>query len=157
TGITADKVYDGTPLATLDTSNARLEGALAGDFLTLVTALATGTFASSESGRNIAVTVLGLSLEGQRTRDNRLTQPIVSANITPAPATVTGITANDKVYDGAPTASLNLGAAALTGSMYSSDKVTLATSGAAGTFASKDVGTNILVSVSGLALTGPQA
>jgi hypothetical protein len=157
TGITADKVYDGTTSVTLNTTSAALVGAFSGDFLTLVTTLATGSFAARDAGRNITVAVSGLTVEGQRTRDYLLMQPLLTANITPAPVTVTGITANDKAYDGTTTASLNVSAAALAGAIYPPDSVTLATAGAVGTFASKDVANNIAVAVSGLSLTGPQA
>ena len=76
--------------------------------------------------------------------------------LTPAPLTVTGITASDKVYDSTTTATLNPDGAALVG-VVSGDSVTLNTDGAAGIFASKDAGTNITVQVSGLTISGPQA
>src|SRR5262249_2266117 len=135
TGITADKVYDGTTSVTLNTTSAALVGAFSGDFLTLVTTLATGSFAAREAGANITVAVSGRAVEGQRTRAYLLMQPRLTANITPAAVTVTGITANDKAYDGTTTASLNFSAAALAGAIYPPDSVTLATAGAVGTFA----------------------
>jgi hypothetical protein len=71
---------------------------------------------------------------------------------------VTGIniTANDKVYNGTNIATLSTQNAALVG-VLTGDAVTLNTTGATGTFASKDVGSQIQVSVSGLTLTGAQA
>ena len=74
-------------------------------------------------------------------------------NITPAPLTVTGITAGNKVYNTTTVASLNAGNAALSG-VISGDSVTLNKSGAAGFFASKDVATGITVTISGLSIGG---
>jgi hypothetical protein len=85
-----------------------------------------------------------------------VTQPTTTANITPAALTVTGIMANNKVYDHTTTATLNTGSAALVG-VFGGDVVTLVTTGATGAFASKDVATGITVNVSGLALNGAQA
>ena len=100
--------------------------------------------------------VSGLALSGAQARDYTLIQPTATANITPAPLTVTGITANSRAYDGKPTATLNTGSAALAGS-FSGDAVTLNLSGATGSFATKDVGNNITVIVSGLTIAGAQA
>jgi hypothetical protein len=76
--------------------------------------------------------------------------------ITPAPLTVTGITANDKRYDGTTTATLNTSGAMIVG-VVNGDTVTLDTSAATATFASAGIGNNIPVTVSGLALKGVQA
>ena len=160
-GITANnKVYDHTTAATLNTASATLNGVLSGDSVTLSTASAVGVFASKDVGNGITVNVSGLTISGAETGDYTLTQPTTSANITPASGagalTVTGITANNKVYDHSTAATLNTGNAALVG-VFSGDTVTLTTSGATGTFASKDVGNGITVAVTGLTLTGPQA
>jgi hypothetical protein len=157
TGITADKVYDATTAATLDTTNAALVGVFSGDTVTLNASGATGTFASKDAGTGIAVAVSGLTLDGAQAADYSLTQPTVTANITPAPLTVTGITANDKVYDATTAATLGTANAALTGTIFAGDTVTLSTSGATGTFASKDAGAGVTVTVSGLTLAGSQA
>jgi hypothetical protein len=158
-GITAgNKVYDGSTRATLTVNRATLQGVIGGDSVTLNTSHASGTFASKNVGNGIAVTVSGLSLNGSAATlgNYTLTQPATTANITPAPLTVTGITANNKVYDGTTTATLNLASATLKG-LISGDSVTLNTSNAAGTFASRHVGTGIAVTVSGLSLSGAAA
>jgi hypothetical protein len=67
--------------------------------------------------------------------------------------TVSGITANNKPFDGNTTATLNLGSAALVG-VISPDVVALYTAGATGTFASHMVGTH-LVTIAGLTIGGP--
>jgi hypothetical protein len=70
--------------------------------------------------------------------------------------TVSGITANNKVYDGTTAATLNLGSAALAGAV-SGDAVTLNSGSAAGAFASKTVGTAKTVAVSALSISGADA
>jgi phosphotransferase system IIA component len=156
TGITAsDKMYDATTKATLNTSGATLLGVLSGDTVTLNTSGAIGTFASKDVGTGITVAISGLTLGGPQASDYSLVQPTATANITPAALTVTGITANDKVYDATTKATLDTSGAALVG-VFAGDIVTLSTTGAIGTFASKDVGTGITVAVSGLTLSGPQ-
>src|SRR5207302_310359 len=89
-----------------------------------------------------------------------LTQPATTANITPFALSgptngVTGITANDKVYDGTTKVTLNTNGTTLVG-IFTGDTVALSTAGASGTFASKDVGNGISVTVSGVTVTGPQ-
>src|SRR5207244_1676953 len=58
--------------------------------------------------------------------------------------------------DGTTAATLNIGSAALVG-VIGSDNVALSGGGASGTFASKNVGTSIVVSVTGLTLNGTDA
>lgn len=76
--------------------------------------------------------------------------------ITAKVLTVTGITANNKTYDGNTTAVLNTGSAALSG-VIAGDAVTLDTSSAIGTFDSPDAGTGVTVTVSGLTIGGGDA
>jgi trimeric autotransporter adhesin len=76
--------------------------------------------------------------------------------VTPITLTVSGITANNKTYDGTTAATLNTSSATLNG-VLPRDTVTLDTSGAVVTFSSPDVGTNIPVSVTGLTISGSAA
>src|SRR5204862_444020 len=116
TGITAaNKVYDGTTKATLNTAAAALVGVVTGATVTLNSAGAAGTFASKDVGNGITVTVSGLTMSGAQAGDYTLTQPTTTANITPAPLTVTGVTAANKVYDSTAKATLNTAGAALVG------------------------------------------
>src|SRR5690606_40250698 len=63
TGISAsDKVYDGTTVATLDTSGAVFTGLLAGDELSI--ASATGAFEDATPGVDKPVSVTGITLGG---------------------------------------------------------------------------------------------
>src|SRR4029077_1303084 len=151
-----NKVYDGTSKATLNTAGAALVGVIVGDTVILSAAGATVTFVSKDGGNGIPVLVSGLTLGGAQAGDYALTQPTTTANITTATLTVTGITANNKVYDGTTQATLNKAGAALVG-VIAGDTVTLNAAGASGTFVSKDVGNGIPVTVSGLTLGGAQA
>src|SRR5262249_5244721 len=141
---------------------AALVGLFAGDTVTLNTAAVAGAFASKDVGNGIAVVISGLTLGGAQAGDYTLTQPSTTANITPLvlgggnTTGVTGITANSKVSDSTPKATLSTTGAILVG-VLAGDTVTLNTAGASGTFASKDVGSGITVTVSGLTIGGPQA
>ena len=153
-GITAmSKTYDSTTAATLVTSSAALEGVVSGDTVTLVTSGAVGTFAIRNVGTGITVIISGLVLTGADAGNYSLTEPTATADITAAMLTVTGITADDKAYDGTTAATLNTGGAMLMG-VIPGDSVTLDKSGAVGTFASAGPGTGIVVTISGLVTTG---
>jgi filamentous hemagglutinin family protein len=152
------KVYDGSTLASLNLSNASIFGVIAGDAsnVTLNTGAGTGNFASANAGNNIAVNVSGFTLTGTRASNYQLIAPTdLTANITPKALTVSGVTANNKVYDGTTADTLNFGSATLNG-IVGSDNVALSGS-ASGTFSQSDVGNNLAVSVSGFGLTGTAA
>lgn len=154
TGIAANnKVYNGNTAATLNTAGASLVGVGGGDSVSLVTSGATGTFADKNIGAGKTVTISGLALSGGSSANYSLAQPAATASITAASLTVSGVTANNKIYDGNMTATLNTAGASLNG-VVSGDSVSLVTSAATGTFADKNVGTGKTVTVSGLALAG---
>ena len=75
---------------------------------------------------------------------------------TQIPVTVIGALVNNKVYDGSTIATLNPEAALLSG-VASGDVVSLNTNAAKASFVSSSAGSNIVVNVSGLALSGPDA
>ncbi|MGB7957381.1 MAG: YDG domain-containing protein [Minisyncoccia bacterium] len=153
TGITAqNKVYDASTTATLLGTPGTLVGVIGSDAVSL-TGTAIGTFATSSVGTGITVQVSGQSLTGAQSSDYSLTEPSTSANITAKNLTVTGITANDKTYDGNTAATLNTVSAVLVG-VVGGDAVTLNTVGATGNFATSSVGTGILVTISGLTISG---
>ncbi|MDW8252241.1 MAG: YDG domain-containing protein, partial [Myxococcales bacterium] len=58
-----------------------------------------GNFNNKHVGSGKSVTVSGLSLTGADADNYTLTLPILQASITPASLNVTGLTANNKVYD----------------------------------------------------------
>jgi hypothetical protein len=101
TGITAaDKVYDGTTAATIDPGGAMLSGVLSGDVVNLVTTGSTGLFTNPNAGMIKTVEVNGLSLSGAEAGDYSIAQPTATADITPAPLTVTALAAT-MTYGGA--------------------------------------------------------
>jgi hypothetical protein len=152
-----DKVYDGTTNATLDATNAGLVGVTNGDDVTLISSNAIGYFADKNVGTNKPVTVIGLTLGGAQATNYELVDPTnVTANITPAGLTISGVTVADKVYDGTTIATL-IGTAGLSGPMVSNDDVSLVTSNATAFFADANAGTNKPVTVTGYTLTGADA
>jgi len=80
-----------------------------------------------------------------------LTLTIAQVNLT-----VSGITANDRNYNGNNVATLNLGGATLNG-VVNNDVITLNTSGVSATFADANVGSGKTVTIAGLALSGTQS
>ncbi|QHW33875.1 S-layer homology domain-containing protein [Paenibacillus rhizovicinus] len=159
TGITADdKTYDGDANATLDFSAASLTGKVGTDDVSLDTASVTGTFSDRNSDTGKSVAISGLALSGAASGNYTLASATATAtaDITPKPLAVTGITARNKTYDGKTTAKIDVGTAALTG-IVGTDDVGLDASAAAGEFADRKTGRGKTVTVSGLALTGTDA
>jgi trimeric autotransporter adhesin len=143
-------VYDATNTAAL-TGPAGVT-ALGGDTVTLG-GTGSGTFANKNVGNGKAVTVTGYTLSGADAGNYTVVQPTaVTANITPASLAVTGVGANNKVYDTTNTATLN-GTAAV--AALGSDVVSV--SGGGGTFADKNVGNGKVVTVTGYTLGGADA
>ncbi|MEO6977995.1 MAG: YDG domain-containing protein, partial [Mucilaginibacter sp.] len=141
----SNKVYDATATATI---TGTLSGVIGGDVVTLS---GTGTFPSKNIGTALAVTS-ACTLAGANAGNYTLTQPIgLTANITAKTLTVSGLTASNKMYDGTTAASLS-GSGALSG-VIAGDVVTLGGAGSA-TFASKNVGTAIAVTVSSYSVGG---
>ena len=133
----ADKVYDGLSAATLQGGN--LSGLVSGQNLTL--AVGSASFADANAGIAKAVTGTA-SLQngsGGLAANYQLTNPAVAttASITPRPVTLNGVTAADKVYDGATTATLQGGS--LSG-LVNGQSPTLALG--TGSFATPDAGNN---------------
>jgi autotransporter-associated beta strand protein len=152
------KTYDGTTDATLTGSNYRLSGVVGTDSVS-VEGGTSGTYDTKDVGSSKLVSVSGLSLTGSDAGNYVLSNSSVSGpvgQIGAQPLTASGITAQDKVYDGTTAATISTGGATLSG-MLNGDNVSLVTSGAIGSFNDKIVGTGKAVSVSGLSLSGPDA
>ncbi len=162
-GLTANnKVYDGTTVATITSNTVVLNGVLAGDVgnVRLLTNGYVANFGSASVGTDIAVTVSGLSLTGSAVGNYTLSQPTgLTANITKLGVTISsGITANNKVYDGTTVATITSNTVVLNGVLEGDvGNVRLLTNGYAANFSGASVGTNIVVTVSGLSLTGSAA
>lgn len=154
--IATDKVYDGTTSATINAGNAILIGGSETDAVELVTSDAKGTFVNSAAGTGISVITSGFSIIGADALNYTLTQPSLSASITPATVTITGISAGNKVYDGTAIASLSTGSSALEG-VLAGDDVSLDLTGATGSFSDRNAGTEKIVSIFGVVLTGTDA
>ncbi len=149
-----DKVYDGNTNTTF--SSITLSGQVNH---TDVSATATGTFENKNVGTDKTVSISGYELTGED-KDNYVLAEgghvtTTKASITPRSVSVSGITADDKIYDGNTNATLNTGDANIVG-LIGNDSVSIA-EGATGTFADKNVGSDKTVSYSGLTLTGTDA
>jgi hypothetical protein len=158
-GITANnKVYNGVTGATLVSNNVVLSGVITGDAVNLSTNGYLANFASAGVGNGIAVTFSGMTLGGSSAGNYTLTQPTaLTANITAASVAVSsGITANNKVYNGVTGATLASNNVVLSG-VVTGDAVSLNTNGYLATFASAGVGNGIAVTVSGMTLGGSSA
>ncbi len=147
----ANKVYDAT---TADTLTGGSISALGFDLVTLNTSGAAGTFATKNVGNGIAVSASGYTISGTDAGNYTLVEPTgLAANIAPASLLITGVAANNKVYDATTADMLSGGSITAMGS----DSVTLNTSGAAGMFATKNVGTGIGVTAGGYTISGTDA
>jgi hypothetical protein len=84
------KVYDAGTLATINSGSASLVGVVGSDAVSLNSSGAYGTFANANVANGIAVTVGGNALAGAASNNYTIVQPTeLTANITPAPLTVT--------------------------------------------------------------------
>lgn len=141
-----NKVYDGASSATIATRT--LTGQIGGDNVSYVGG--TATFADKNVGTGKTVTATGLSLSGSDAGNYTVnTSATTTANITSRVLAVSATGVN-KVYDGTTAATVTL----------SDDRVSgdaLTTGYSSATFASKNVGTAIAVSVSGISVTGTDA
>jgi hypothetical protein len=152
TGVSAtNKVYDTSTVATL--SGTATVVALGSDNLVL-SGSGSGNFANKNVGNGKAVSVTGFTLSGTDAGNYTLIEPTgLTANVTPATLTVSGVSANNKVYDTTVAAAL-VGTATV--SALGSDSVSVGGTGG-GTFANKNVGTDKAVTVTGYTLTGADA
>ena len=143
-----DKTYDGTLTAELDTVTH--SGFVAGDDVQLVNG--TPSFVSKDKGEKVQLTFTLFTLTGTDAGNYALTQPTgVKARISPRPVTVSGITAQNKTYDGNTQVTFEYGNARLDGNV-DGDKLTVT---AEGSFEDANVGDK-LVNITGLTLDGAE-
>ena len=146
-------MYDTTTAATLSGTKT-VVGLLSTDTST-VSGNAAATFATANAGSAIAVAVnvSGLALSNANYYVAGVASPL-TANITPAPITISGLAASNKVYDTTTAATLT-GTSAIAGGLLGSDTATLSGTATAGTFASANAGNAIAVTanLSSLALS----
>ena len=151
TAVGSSKPYDGT------TSSSGVPTITSGSLVSGDTASWTQTYDNASVGTTHVMTAAGTVSDGNGGANYTVSFATVNTGVITAKAlTVTGLTANSKAYDGTTTASLNLGTAALNG-LVGTDSVVLSPSGYTATFAGKNVGTSVGVTVSGLSLSGPAA
>jgi autotransporter-associated beta strand protein len=157
--VASGKPYDGTTAAMIAARS--LSGYVAGDSSSTVNLGSSGVanYSDPNVGTAKTVTITGLALSGSHAGDYVLSSTTASttANITAAGVTVvSGVVANNKVYDDTNTATLSLSNAVVLAGLIGSDAgtVTLSTNGYAAVFTNSNVGTNIPVTVTGLTLTG---
>jgi hypothetical protein len=137
----ASKTYDGTTVATL--TNGQLVGVVATD-ISSISLVQSGSFSSANAGLAVTVTANN-ALTGSVASNYVLTQPSgLSANITAAPVTISGLTAANKVYD--TTSATTLTGTQVVLGLLGSDTATLSGTATAGTFASANAGNAIAVS-----------
>lgn len=151
----ADRAYDGTTTATLNSSNAVFNGMVAGDSLSIGSANA--SFTNKNAGTAKTVNITGITVSGADAGNYNLVSAtaVITANITKAIITaVTGITAQDRTYDGTTNASLNTSNVSFTG-LIGNERVEV--SSATGTFDSKDAGDSKTVNISNIVLGGNQS
>jgi hypothetical protein len=136
--VVADKVYDGTTVATM--SAGTLEGVVSSDTANLIVA-PNASFGQANVGNGLTVTA-AYSITGSAAGNYTLTQPTgLSANITHKALTVSGTTVTNKTYDGLTSALVTGGS--LMG-VVSGDNVGLIE---AGSFSSANVGTGLAVTI----------
>ena len=159
TGIYAtNKVYDTTTADPLNTGAVALSGVVSSDAGNISLAgTPSGAFGTIHVGTALPVSVSGYSISGSAA-PNYILQPTsgLAANITPAPLTITGVSANSKPYDSTTTATLDIAGGGLSG-VLGLDGVTLSTAGAQASFSSANAGTGLKVSASGFIIAGPEA
>lgn len=129
TGITAaNKVYDGTTGATLNTKSAKLSGVIRGDKVTVSGAV--GTFSDANVGTGKTVTIDDFTLGGTAGGNYTLSgyTTATKANISPKVISAIGIAASNKTYDATTVAVLDKIGDSLSG-IIGSDDVSLIDAG----------------------------
>jgi hypothetical protein len=137
-----NRVYNTTTGAT---GSLAMTGLFAGDVVTAN--FSSASFASPNANTGITVTFNGVTLSGAAAANYVLgTAPVTaSANITPAPVTISGLFAQNKVFDGTTMATIT-GNPVIAG-LLGSDVSTLSGSVLTGLFASSNPADRILVKV----------
>ena len=111
----------------------------------------TGTLEDGNAGEDKPVET-AMSLTGANAGNYTLIQPVLTVDITPKPVTITGITADDKEYDGNANAEIT-GTPVLNGKV-GNDDVTVNMDNASASFDNEEVGTNKTVTFTGFSLSG---
>lgn len=148
----SDKVYDGTTLATA-TSGVGFAGVLTGDHVQIGGSL---TFVDKNVGTNKSVTASGMTISGADSANYYLSAitGAGTASITPVQIDVSGILAEDKIFDGTTSASIS-DTSFITNSFFSADNVSISSIDAV--FSDPAIGDKKTVTVSSINLDGSDA
>jgi len=151
--LASNKQYD-TGLSATVSGIPTADGLLGSDTATISGTVSNGTFASANVGNAIVVTPVlsNLILSNANYQIVGVTSAL-SADITAAPVTISGLSASNKQYDAGLAATIS-GTPTATG-VLGSDVVTVIGSATTGSFSSANVGTGISVTpvISGLTLS----
>ena len=150
-----DKTYDGN--ATASVGGLQLSGVIAGD---AVTPTAGGRFNNKQAGQNKPVRLTSLTLSGADAGNYAAQLPETSTTASIRPKQVTISNAPDsplgsKVYDGNTLAPTVDGQRLAIAGLVAGDQVSASATG--GSFADKRAGSNKLVTLTGVALSGNDA
>lgn len=146
----ADKIYDGTVKADA-TGDAVLNDVVGEDIVTVKAG--TAAFTDKDAGMQ-TVTFTDYGIEGKDAGNYTVSQPAdVTATISRKPVTITGTTAQNKVYDGTTAAKVDQ-----TGDVTTKiDGDDVSVQAGAAQFTSADAGEDIRVTFTGFTLTGADA
>ncbi|MEG3063170.1 MAG: YDG domain-containing protein, partial [Comamonas sp.] len=155
-GITADnRTYDGTTRATLNFQGSAFNGKIDGDVLTVSKANANFRDKNADLGKD--VDIIGITLGGADARNYTLasTTATATANIAKAEiSSVSGITADDRTYDGTTGATLNTQNSVFNGKILGD---VLTVTDASGSFVDKNADVGKRVDITGITLGGADA
>ena len=147
----ADKVFDGNAFGIITART--LSGVAPGDVVNYFsnTGYEKASFSDKNVGNAKAVTALSLYLSGADAANYTVNSTATTtASITPFALTVTAASGTTQVYNGATATTVNLSSNTVVGS-------TISLSYTAANFADKNVGTNKVISVSGISISGSDA
>ena len=148
--VAANKVYDGTRVASLDTTGAVLAGVVLGDSVGIDASGVTGSFANKQAGSAKAVTIAGLALAGADAGNYTVSDLSGATADIATRALAVAVSSNGKVYDGSTSAPVSL-----TDNRLAGDLVSLSYTSAS--FDSAEVGFGKTIQVQGIALAGADA
>jgi len=156
TGLTVQsKVYNGDAIATINPGTGSISGRVGSDDVTIT--YGNANFNNKNAGTGKTVTFGNFSLGGSLSGNYNLqSQPanLTTGVITALQVSITGLTANNRAYDGTDIATINAGSATIVGRI-SPDAVTI--NPGTGAFNDKNVANNKTVAISGVTLGGTDA
>ncbi|GLT21158.1 hypothetical protein GCM10007933_06100 [Zoogloea oryzae] len=148
--VAANKVYDGTRVASLDTAGAVLAGVVLGDSVGIDASGVTGSFASKQAGNARAVTIAGLGLTGADAGNYTVSDLSGATADIATRALAVAASSTGKLYDGSTSAPVSLSDNRLAGDL-------LNLSYTSASFDSAEVGLGKTIQVQGIALAGADA